>query len=240
MRKLKKIGENGIVIATIVTFFALTLSACYFLGGAGFLTSAFGLQEEDKTYYFLSTADYADVTIARQNADLIRVRGGAGYVDLTDGNRIILAVYPTEKGAMSVLEKTSDEGLFVRPITIKPIELNTKDKALKKSVEEALTYFDLAFDTMYKLSNDLADERITIDDVNVKIRTLYAQIEDIKSVFYAQTQDCALDSITEIKLCLVTCLAIIDGVEIGDMASTLSSLRRQTVQLVFCRSATKS
>jgi hypothetical protein len=141
---------------------------------------------------------------------------------------------------MSVLEKTSDEGLFVRPITIKPIELNIKDKALKKSVEDALTYFDLAFDTMYKLSNDLADERITIDDVNVKIRTLYAQIEDIKSVFYAQTQDCALDSITEIKLCLVTCLAIIDGVEIGDMASTLSSLRRQTVQLVFCRSATKS
>lgn len=234
---MKKFGENGIVVATVVIFFLLTLFACYFLGGAGFLTTAFGIDSDEKIYYFLSTAAIDDVTLARQNADLIRLRGGAGYVDLSNGNSIILSVYPTESGANNVLEKMASEGLIVRPITIKKVELSTKDKALKESVESALTYFDLAFDTLYTLTNDLADGRIVVEDVSVKIKVLYTQIEDIKSVFYDNTKDCTLDAVTEIKLALVTCLAIIDGVETEDLASTLSSLRRQTVQLVFCRSA---
>lgn len=236
---MRKFGENGIVIATVVIFFVLTLSCCYMLGGAGFLTSAFGLQEEDKTYYFLSTAGHQDQAIARQNAELIRLRGGAGYVDPTNENSIILAVYPSESGANSVLEKTAGEGLIVRPITIHKASVVTNNKALKEQIDLALTYFDVAFDTLYKLSNDLADEHVTVEDVNIKIKVLYAQIEDIKAVFYENTKDCTLASVTEIKLALVTCLAIIDGVETGDLAKTLSSLRRQTVQLVFCRSALK-
>lgn len=238
MRKMRKFGENGIVIATVVIFFVLTLSCCYMLGGAGLLTSAFGV-DQDKTYYFLSTAGHQDQAIARQNAELIRLRGGAGYVDPTNENSIILAVYPSESGANSVLEKTAGEGLIVRPITIFKASVVTNDKDLNEQIDLALTYFDVAFDTLYKLSNDIADERVAVEDVNIKIKVLYAQIEDIKAVFYENTKDCTLASVTEIKLALVTCLAIIDGVETGDLAKTLSSVRRQTVQLVFCRSALK-
>ena len=56
-------------------------------------------------------------------------------------------------------------------------------------------------------------------------------------MFYEKTKNSSLDEITEIKLALVTALAIIDGVEIGNIAKTLSSLRRQTVQLVYCHQA---
>lgn len=233
MRKMRKFGVNGVVIATVVTVFVMTLTACYFLGGDK-LVSALLEKDENRAFYFLCTEGVDDVTIAHQNADLIRYRGGAGYVDLKGGNRVILSVYPSEKSAQSVLEKLDDDSILMECVTTKNINLSLKDKSLKKQSENALTYFDIAFNGLYDMSNSLADNKMSVDDVKVQIGVLQGQIEDIKSVFYENTKNSSLDVITEIKLALVTCIAIVEGVEVTDYALTLSSLRRQTVQLVFC------
>ncbi|MBO7151367.1 MAG: hypothetical protein J6V77_00875, partial [Clostridia bacterium] len=94
-----------------------------------------------------------------------------------------------------------------------------------------------AFDALYTMSNSLADGTMSIEDIKVQKSVLKSRIEEIKSAFYENTAGANDGKITEIKVAIVTCLALVDGVEIGGLASTLSSLRRQTIQLVYCHSA---
>lgn len=237
MRKNRKQRDNGVVVATVIITVLFVISAGYLVGGDMTITTLFQSKTDTKTFYFLSTDGFDDVTIARQNADLIRNRGGAGYVDLQGNNRIILAVYPDEQSANTVRDKVGDNSLIVSSLKGETIDTKVAGNNLKDDVATALTYFDTAFDTLYNMSNALADDQISIDDVKTQTMVLRNQIEDIKSVFYEKTKDSSHASITEIKVAIVTCLALIDGIEIGDLAQTLSSLRRQTVQLVFCYQA---
>ena len=236
--KRRKSGDNGLVIATVIVSLLFVVAVGYFIGGDNLVSSVFNkASKEDQTFCFLTTDTFEDITIARQNADIIRNRGGAGYVDMREDNRIILAVYPDEQSAKSVQQKLGDKSIIVASIDIPAFKINMKDKALNTACDNALEYFDIAFDELYNMSNSLADNNIAIEDVKVKLDVLRTQIGDIKSVFYEKTKDADDAEITEIKVAIVTCLALIDGVEIGDLARTLSSLRRQTVQLVFCHVA---
>ena len=240
MRTKRKHGDNGVVVATVIITVLFVISAGYLIGGDNVVTTLLQKETEEKAFYFISTNGFDDVTMARQNADIIRNRGGAGYVDLTDNNKIILAVYPDEQSANTVRDKVGDNSLVVSSLAVKSINTSVAGRGLKDDVASALTYFDTTFDTLYNLSNALADNKITIDDVKTQITVLRSQIEDIKSVFYENAKDSVHASITEIKVALVTCIALIDGVEIGELAPTLSSMRRQTVQLVYCYEALAS
>ena len=76
--KMKRHGDNGIVIATVIITLLFVISAGYLLGGDNLVNTVFQKEEvKEKTFYFLTTDTFDDVTIARQNADLIRARGGA-------------------------------------------------------------------------------------------------------------------------------------------------------------------
>ena len=237
MRKKRKSNDNGVVIATVIKALACVISAGYLLGGDNLVNAVFKEKSEGATFYFLSTDTFDDSTIARQNAELIRLRGGAGYVDMREGNRVILAVYPDEQSAKSVYEKMGDNSIVVWSIDIPSVKISMKNKELNRAVEEGLEYFDIAFDALYTMSNSLADGTMSIEDIKVQKSVLTSRIEEIKSVFYENTAGVGDNKITEIKVAIVTCLALVDGVEIGGLATTLSSLRRQTVQLVYCHSA---
>ncbi|MBO7326126.1 MAG: hypothetical protein J6U74_01265 [Clostridia bacterium] len=237
MRKKRKSNDNGVVIATVIIALAFMISAGYLLGGDNLVNAVFKEKSEGATFYFLSTDTFDDSTIARQNAELIRLRGGAGYVDMREGNRVILAVYPDEQSAKSVYEKMGDNSIVVWSIDIPSVKISMKNKELNRAVEEGLEYFDIAFDALYTISNSLSDGTMSIEDIKVQKSVLTSRIEEIKSVFYENTAGVGDNKITEIKVAIVTCLALVDGVEIGGLASTLSSLRRQTVQLVYCHSA---
>ena len=107
MAKKRKVDvTKGVVVATIVAILGLTIAVGYFLGGDKLVVALFD-KEEDRAYYFITTAGIDDVTIAHQNADLIRLRGGAGYVDMREGNSIVLAVYPDK-----IPQKTSLQNLL--------------------------------------------------------------------------------------------------------------------------------
>ena len=109
---------------------------------------------------------------------------------------------------------------------------------MKECVYDALNYFDVAFDTLFATANELNADVISIEDAKTQIRVLTSQIEDIKAVFYEKTQDIDKDEITEIKLALVTALALLDNVDFSkSRALVTSSLRYQLVQLVYCRIA---
>ncbi|MEG2451113.1 MAG: hypothetical protein RSB09_05190, partial [Clostridia bacterium] len=106
------------------------------------------------------------------------------------------------------------------------------------AVADALKYFNVAYDKMFNLANNLADSILTVNDVKCQIDVLSEQIDDIKRQFYQNIAGDSSDEVTEIKLAIVTCQALIGNIVYAEnVAKTASSLRYQTVQLVYCYQA---
>lgn len=181
---------------------------------------------------------YSDISVARSSAEMIKSRGGAGYVKSAEDIEIVYAVYKDEESADEVLKKLSMAGLYLIEIKIDAGDLKWCDKDYYDAVEDALTYYDKAFDTLKTCADNLADDKLIIGDVKIKINVLYDQIEKIKSLFYNNVADYDCEQITQIKLALITTLALLDNIEYGNFdAVCISSLRYQLVQLVLCRQA---
>lgn len=236
MRKMAK--ENIIVVCTIVLCFMLTLALCMTFSGEGFLAVFNSIKPEGKTVYAVACGGYSDATLARASADVVKSRGGAGYVLKGEDIEILYAVYSTREEADKVVSTLSEAGVYVKEIEIPEGSFKWCKKDMKECVYDALNYFDVAFDTLFSAANDLNADVISIEDAKTQIRVLTSQIEDIKAVFYEKTQDIDKDEITEIKLALVTALALLDNVDFSkSRALVTSSLRYQLVQLVYCRIA---
>lgn len=230
--KRKKFDRsNGLVVATIALCFAMTIALCFFIGGDGIVSAVFKEKTEERSFYLICTDGGEDLRVARESADLIKKRGGAGYLDREDGNEIVIAVYKTEDGANKVLSSLDLKGAYVKEKTSRNFKLSGDYEA---NCRDALNYFDLAFEGLYSLASALSDGSKSLTDVNTEKRILYSQIDEIKSEFYENTKNATDEKITSIKLALVTCLALIDVIDSGSYAVALSSIRHQTVQLVYC------
>ncbi len=239
MRKMAK--ENIIVVCTIVLCFMLTLALCMTFSGEGFLGVFYSSKQEAETIYAVTCGGYGDVTLARASADMIKSKGGAGYVLKGDDIEIIYAVYRSKGDAEKVVSSLGEAGLYVKKIEIGKGSFKWCKNDMKESVSDALKYFDIAFESLYKTANDLNGESITVEDAETQIKVLYSQIDDIKSQFYQESESCDKEQITEIKLALVTTLALLDNVDFSkNRAFVTSSLRYQLVQLTYCRKALMS
>lgn len=234
MRKIAK--DNIIVVCTIVLCIMLTLALCVSFSEGGLLSVFNKVENKSQTMWAIACKGYSDMTMARQSADMIKSKGGAGYVLNLDGIEIIYAVYKSEDEANDVLAKLADKSLYVKRCDISKGSFKWCDGDFKNTVQNALNYFDVAFDSMYECSNLLNDSTIGIEDAKTKIKVLRAQIEDIKSVFYQNTANRSEEQITQIKLALVTTLALLDNIDFSkNVALVTSSIRYQLVQLVLCR-----
>lgn len=238
MQKVAK--ENIIVVCTVVLCFMLTIALCASFTGKGIL-GAFSLEKrEDKTVFAVCTGGYEDMTLARTTADLIKGRGGAGYIFSGDSIEIIYAVYPDEDSAKKVLAGLGENGAYIKEISIKAVSLKWAKGEVKDAVQAALGYYELAFASLYKTANSLADGTMSAEDAKTQIRVLYAQIEDLKSDLYQKTVDEDGEELTNIKLALITALALLDNIKTsGSVAQITSSVRYALVQLVYCRQALK-
>lgn len=234
MRKPAK--DNIIVVCTIVLCVMLTLALCVSFSKGGLVSVWNKVESNAQSVWTIACNGYPDMTMARQSADMIKSKGGAGYVLNLDGIEIIYAVYKSEDEANDVLAKLADKSLYVKRCDISKGRFKWCDGDFKNTVQNALNYFDVAFDSMYECSNLLNDSTIGIEDAKTKIKVLRAQIEDIKSVFYQNTANRSEEQITQIKLALVTTLALLDNIDFSkNVALVTSSIRYQLVQLVLCR-----
>ncbi len=234
MRKIAK--DNIIVVCTIVLCIMLTLALCVSFSEGGLLSVFNKVESKSQTMWAIACKGYSDISTARQSAEMIKSRGGAAYVQSGDEIEIIYAVYKSEEDAKKVLAGLSDKSLYLKRYDISEGSFKWCDGDLKNTVQNALNYFDVAFDSMYECSNLLNDSTIGIEDAKTKIKVLRAQIEDIKSVFYQNTANRSEEQITQIKLALVTTLALLDNIDFSkNVALVTSSIRYQLVQLVLCR-----
>ena len=137
-----------------------------------------------------------------------------------------------------MLAKLSDKSLYVKKYEIAKGSFKWCKDEMKSAVDDALKYFDTAFEVMFECSDSLNEGSMSISDAKNKIKVLYAQIEDIKSEFYQKVENYDNEEITQIKLGLVTTLALLDNIDFSkNEAQTASSIRYQLVQTVLCRQA---
>ncbi|MCM1306000.1 MAG: hypothetical protein NC037_01870 [Bacteroides sp.] len=236
MRKAAK--ENIIVVCTIVLCFMVTIGLCTVLSGGGILGVFSASKSADSCAYAVAVGGYSDMTLARSTADLIKNRGGAGYVIGGDSIEIIYAVYPDGDSAKKVLDGLGDNSAYVKEISINSYDLKWASGNIKTAAQTALGYYNKAFDALYDTANLLADGSIGAEDARTKIGVLTAQIGDIKSNFYQSTIDVDDENVTNIKLALITALALLDNVKTtGTTVQFVSSMRYALVQLTLCRQA---
>ena len=236
MRKIAK--DNIIVVCTIVLCIMLTLALCVSFSEGGLLSVFNKVESKSQTMWAIACKGYSDISTARQSAEMIKSRGGAGYVQSGEEIEIIYAVYKSEEGAKKVLAGLSDKSLYLKRYDISEGSFKWCKEDIKSAVGEALCYFDVFFDGLYDLSNKLNESKISVEDAKIEIKVLQAQIEDIKSAFYQKTANCNEEQITQIKLALVTSLALLDNVDFSkNDAYATASLRYQLVQGVLCRQA---
>lgn len=236
MRKIAK--DNIIVVCTIVLCIMLTLALCVSFSEGGLLSVFNKVESKSQTMWAIACKGYSDISTARQSAEMIKSRGGAGYVQSGDEIEIIYAVYKSEEDAKKVLAGLSDKSLYLKRYDISEGSFKWCKEDIKSAVGEALCYFDVFFDGLYDLSNKLNESKISVEDAKIEIKVLQAQIEDIKSAFYQKTANCNEEQITQIKLALVTSLALLDNVDFSkNDAYATASLRYQLVQGVLCRQA---
>lgn len=236
MRKIAK--DNIIVVCTIVLCIMLTLALCVSFSEGGLLSVFNKVESKSQTMWAIACKGYSDISTARQSAEMIKSRGGAGYVQSGDEIEIIYAVYKSEEDAKKVLAGLSDKSLYLKRYDISEGSFKWCKEDIKSAVGEALCYFDVFFDGLYDLSNKLNESKISVEEAKIEIKVLQAQIEDIKSAFYQKTANCNEEQITQIKLALVTTLALLDNVDFSkNDAYATASLRYQLVQGVLCRQA---
>lgn len=236
MRKIAK--DNIIVVCTIVLCIMLTLALCVSFSEGGLLSVFNKVENKSQTMWAIACKGYSDISMARQSAEMIKSRGGAGYVQSGEEIEIIYAVYKSEQDAKKVLAGLSDKSLYLKRYDISEGSFKWCKEDIKSAVGEALCYFDVFFDGLYDLSNKLNESKISVEDAKIEIKVLQAQIEDIKSAFYQNTANRSEEQITQIKLALVTTLALLDNIDFSkNVALVTSSIRYQLVQLVLCRQA---
>lgn len=236
MRKIAK--DNIIVVCTIVLCIMLTLALCVSFSEGGLLSVFNKVESKSQTMWAIACKGYSDISMARQSAEMIKSRGGAGYVQSGDEIEIIYAVYKSEEDAKKVLAGLSDKSLYLKRYDISEGSFKWCKEDIKSAVGEALCYFDVFFDGLYDLSNKLNESKISVEEAKIEIKVLQAQIEDIKSAFYKKNANCNEEQITQIKLGLVTSLALLDNVDFSkNDAYATASLRYQLVQGVLCRQA---
>ena len=69
IKKQRKFGDNGIVIATVIITLLFVISAGYLIGGDNLVSTVFQKESKGRTFYFITTDNFDDITIARQNAN---------------------------------------------------------------------------------------------------------------------------------------------------------------------------
>ena len=238
---LKSDRQNALAVAAVALCFMLTLGLCYFLGGEGFLL-AFNQSEAEVKCYLLCSGAYENTELARAAAELVKSRGGAGYVILGETAEVVLAAYASEDDAYAVLNGGgAGVGAYVKEVAVGEVATDWAEGELRDAAERALGYYDVTFDFLYRTANGLTSSELTLADARTGLAVCRSRVEEMRGAFSAAAADSADARATELKLALVTALALLENADLshGTMQA-VSSLRYQCVQLVLSRSALMS
>ena len=208
----------------------LTLGLAYLLGGEGFLL-AFNQSDADEKCYLLCGGAYENVELAREAAELVKTRGGAGYVIVGEECEVVLAAYLTLEDAENVLDGGGGgTGAYLKEVPVGAFDTAALGDDIADETESALGYFSLTFDCFTSAADGLSAGTLTASDVRIRLAVCRARVEELHTAFSDAAREVSDARATE----------LIDNVTAADMygsAAVISSLRYQSVQLALCREA---
>ncbi|MDD4839267.1 MAG: hypothetical protein PHE93_01175 [Clostridia bacterium] len=178
MRKMDR--GNALAISAIVLCFMLTIGLSGFLNGGGFL-SALSWTQDGMTYYALSSGCYDDILLARQDAEIIRERGGAGFVLSKDSvYHLLLNIYYEKSEAESVLSKQTS-GAYLVEIYIDEYDYDWCYEGERSAVEKAVGAFHSTYLSLYKIANDIDKGELNDEDAIDKLTIELGKLEVTKT-----------------------------------------------------------
>jgi hypothetical protein len=175
---------NALAVAAIVLCFMLTIALTGLLSGGGFL-SALSWNGDGTTYYAVAGGCYGDITLAKEDARIVRGRGGAGFVLSRENlHHVLLNAYAQKSDAESVVRKQSD-GAYIIEIYIPPYDYSWCKNGEREAAETALRAIHGAYSSLYQIGNSLDGGELSQADAKIKLTIEQGKLEAERAKFCA-------------------------------------------------------
>lgn len=239
MEKVKKrhIDKgNVLAVLVIVLCFMLTITLAGLLNGGGLL-SALSWKEDGKTFYAISSGAYTDILLAKNDADVARDRGGAGFIMKKDDSfHLLLNVYKSKKNAENVLKGLSS-GSYVVTIDVPKYVCSWCEGDQKKMVLTFMNFLDEAFDKLYTISNQLDTKQISKYQGIEETKTLLHQAEFYQTKFKNVMNNQTCDDRWKFESFVSTVVSYFDAMQDSarSVVSLSPSLRYTQIAILFLK-----
>ncbi len=197
-------------------------------------------KDKETNFYFIEISDVENSVLARELADIVASQGGAGYVNMRDKIDVVVAVYKSHDDAKLIYQNLSDGKYSLTKISIDDQNLNFKknNKRIESAVENTKSVFYDIFQSLYILSNQLANGDISTDSVQVERGRLVDAVQNTIGVFdkdYDQCNGATEKSIlSNLRFFCSSVLALTHGVGLSHSnVQLLSEIRYAMVQSTF-------
>ena len=193
---------------TLADFFSSLIT----VGGFSFTNSDISMSKY--TTYAISTASVVTNASAKEEANICKNRGGAGYVYMADDKFYIIAgIYENEADAKKVAEtlKTSNITSTIIQIDIPLISLKSSLSPQEKStLENSITIFKTTYKKLYDISVSLDTSVISEVNARLAINELGSEISTATHNFNTMFNSQMNSELVNVKIKLNDLLSEID------------------------------
>lgn len=181
-------------------------------------------------YYCIQMGMYGDLETANYYANLIKQRGGAGFI-LKDGNfRVLASVYKNSSEAEAIITRLNNLGTVCSLYVLQTEEIF--DVSLSHSDREKMRFIslctDYAYQELYNLSNEMDVETITNAEIKGKIQSLLDSLEQYETMLLSTKTS----KKAEIQACLTS---IRESIKKLPLSPTSSSIRYAYIEILASR-----
>lgn len=169
----------------------------------------------NKVYYAIEMNSFSDYDSAYVFADALRKQGGGGFILKEDSYyKVLAAMYKTETDAKTICERLilNENMARVYYFTIPKVEFNNYEIRDREIILNVMEYYNVIYECLYSVSNDLDKEMINNESAINKIKLLKEKIVSTKQQLDNNLASTEINTqIIKIKAELVSAIAILDN-----------------------------
>ncbi len=159
----------------------LAIGLAGFFSGSGFMSAV--SWQETKKYYAIAYGGYDNLLLAKNDADMIREKGGAGYVVGENGvYHLMMSVYQTKLEAEKVKKKL-DDSVYIKEIDSRQYDFSWCKSGEREKTEKALSSISELFVRLENLLVILGGKNFSRAEFSNKVSNVLHELKNGKEVF---------------------------------------------------------
>lgn len=202
-----------IIIVLFITICAMVVVD--YLGYEKLKSRPTWISGSNKVYYAIEMNSFSDYDSAYVFADALRKQGGGGFILKEDSYyKVLAAMYKTETDAKTICERLilNENMARVYYFTIPKVEFNNYEIRDREIILNVMEYYNVIYECLYSVSNDLDKEMINNESAINKIKLLKEKIVSTKQQLDNNLASTEINTqIIKIKAELVSAIAILDN-----------------------------